>query len=108
MQSKYPGEKVIKKVFRVGSAPLKRAEFEPFWTIYAGFTGFFIVFTFRAKPCKPGLSAETGSKENTTDWQTARPGGYQSEHFDYDTRVCPVGLSSTVLKNICFLEIHHV
>jgi hypothetical protein len=84
------------------------AEFEPFQAIYAGFTGFFIVFTFCQKPCKPGLSAESGSKENTTDWQTARPGGYQSEHFDYDTRVCPVGLSSTVLKNICFLEIHHV
>lgn len=28
-------------------------------------------------------------------------------HFDYDTPVCPVGLSSTLLK-IMFLEIHHV
>jgi hypothetical protein len=28
-------------------------------------------------------------------------------HFDYDSPVCPVGLSSTLLK-IMFLEIHHV
>ncbi|MBD9462026.1 hypothetical protein [Pseudomonas sp. Pdm06] len=74
----------------------KRPKKALFRTIYAGFTAFFIVFTFGSKPLKPGLSAGKGDKVNTTDWQTAPAGGSQIEHFDYDTRVCPVGLSSTV------------
>jgi len=47
-----------------------------------------------------GLKDFFNARQKLTMLQTTVQGGSQTAHFDYDSQVCPVGLSSTVLLKI--------